>query len=188
MKKGDIYDGPICYVGHDHVSADGRPLEGGWHYTAVVDQEVKDAAVAHAKAQVEIWEARAAKRGIGKFATEGLAAAKEHLAYIESASFEVPDEKLYMDETTGECRFAVAGDQSWHERHHQRKAIIAMGGVVGEPDTAEDIAATHEHLDNLLERLGDEGVHEHEEGHILTTPAEIFATKKWLDKLPAAAK
>lgn len=31
----DTYDGPICYVGHDHEAADGHPLLGGWHYTVV---------------------------------------------------------------------------------------------------------------------------------------------------------
>lgn len=29
------YTGPVCYVGHDHESADGRELKGGWHYTIV---------------------------------------------------------------------------------------------------------------------------------------------------------
>jgi len=31
----EVYEGPVCYVGHDHESADGRPLEAGWHYTVI---------------------------------------------------------------------------------------------------------------------------------------------------------
>ncbi len=27
------YDGPVCYVGHDHEAVDGRELRGGFHYT-----------------------------------------------------------------------------------------------------------------------------------------------------------
>lgn len=34
MKRAS-YKGPVCYVGHDHEAADGRPLQGGWHYTVV---------------------------------------------------------------------------------------------------------------------------------------------------------
>lgn len=37
MATATAYDGPICFVGHDHESADGRLLEGGWHYTVVDD-------------------------------------------------------------------------------------------------------------------------------------------------------
>lgn len=29
------YEGPVCYVGHDHENVDGTPLLGGWHYTVV---------------------------------------------------------------------------------------------------------------------------------------------------------
>lgn len=29
------YEGPVCYVGHDHEACDGRQLEGGWHYTVI---------------------------------------------------------------------------------------------------------------------------------------------------------
>ena len=35
MAKAKIYEGPVCYVGHDHESEDGRELQGGFHYTVV---------------------------------------------------------------------------------------------------------------------------------------------------------
>ncbi len=31
----DTYEGPVCYVGHDHEAADGGMLKGGWHYSVV---------------------------------------------------------------------------------------------------------------------------------------------------------
>lgn len=31
----DTYEGPVCYVGHDHEAVDGRQLEAGWHYTVI---------------------------------------------------------------------------------------------------------------------------------------------------------
>jgi hypothetical protein len=34
---GEVYEGPVCYVGDAHEAADGRPLEAGWHYTVVPD-------------------------------------------------------------------------------------------------------------------------------------------------------
>lgn len=36
-KRDDIYEGPVCYVGASHEAADGRMLEGGWHYSVVED-------------------------------------------------------------------------------------------------------------------------------------------------------
>lgn len=29
------YQGPVCFVGHDHDREDGQPLAGGWHYSVV---------------------------------------------------------------------------------------------------------------------------------------------------------
>lgn len=29
------YEGPVCFVGHDHENVDGRQLEAGWHYSVV---------------------------------------------------------------------------------------------------------------------------------------------------------
>lgn len=37
MNKKGAYKGPVCFVGHDHEDADGRLLEGGWHYSVVDD-------------------------------------------------------------------------------------------------------------------------------------------------------
>lgn len=31
----ETYTGPICYVGQDQETIDGRQVEGGWHYTVV---------------------------------------------------------------------------------------------------------------------------------------------------------
>ena len=36
------YVGPVCFVGHDHEAADGHPLEGGWHYSVVKDDNGND--------------------------------------------------------------------------------------------------------------------------------------------------
>lgn len=31
----EMYEGEVCYVGHNHEAPDGRPLLGGWHYSVV---------------------------------------------------------------------------------------------------------------------------------------------------------
>lgn len=33
------YEGPVCYVGHDHEAPDGRQLLGGWHYSVTEDEQ-----------------------------------------------------------------------------------------------------------------------------------------------------
>lgn len=35
------YDGPVCFVGHDHQGPDGKELEAGWHYS-VAEGEIPD--------------------------------------------------------------------------------------------------------------------------------------------------
>lgn len=35
MTKPPAYEGDVCFVGQDHEAADGRMLDGGWHYTVI---------------------------------------------------------------------------------------------------------------------------------------------------------
>jgi hypothetical protein len=141
----DVYDGPLCFVGHDHVGSHGEPLEGGWHYSCAVDEEAKQIALDHAKAHVELWERRSKRLGGSRFVKGKLADAQEHLAYVEAASFEVPDRKLVLVSAPDKkpvYRFATESDVSHHEKHHEALAIMAVGGDVGKPQSAEAIAAT----------------------------------------------
>lgn len=36
------------------------------------------------------------------------------------------DRRLYLDEGTGQYRFAVDGDKSWHERFHQQYVELTL--------------------------------------------------------------
>lgn len=135
------YEGPICYVGHDHEAADGTTLEGGWHYSVEVDD-----------------------------------AGGEH-----------PDKKLYTD-GDGTYRFAKADDLSHVEQHPHglddpgQLKLIAVDGALGDLRTPEEFEAAHRHLDELEQRLKDEGVHEQESDHILTTTEEIAVMRSWIEK------
>jgi hypothetical protein len=131
-----VYKGAVCYAGHDHEAADGRALEGGWHYAVIQDENGN----------------------------------------------EMPDagHKLVVDPETGQFYDATDADSSHREKHHQRLVIVAVGGGIGEPQDAESIEATHRHLDDLEQRLGDSGLDPHERDHILTTPAQITGARRWL--------
>lgn len=131
------YTGPICYVGQDQETIDGRHVEGGWHYTVV-----------------------------------------------QTDQGEAPGEKLHMDEKTGAVRLADTSDESWHQRHHKRYAVIAPGGNVGDPHNADAVKATEEHLDRLEKRLSEQGLDPHEADHIYTRPDQIEHARRWLQTHP----
>jgi hypothetical protein len=130
-EKTDYYDGPVCYVGEDGSATDinGVECEGGWHYTAVPDEELKALAVEHAQAQVDLWQKRAGMKGIGRFVTDRLRSAQETLASVQAMSFEVPGEKLHLEDTedgsASRYRLATEKDErSWYDRKHQTFATI----------------------------------------------------------------
>lgn len=95
---------------------------------------------------------------------------------------QMPDRKLYLDEETGTYRFATDGDQSWHDRHHQRLTVVAVGGGLGEPRTPEEFEACHRHLDELEERIKAEALDPHERDHFLTTLEEVRVVRGWLNR------
>ncbi len=143
------YDGPICFVGHDHQATDGRDLEGGWHYTVVVALDADGNEIPPASP--------------------------------DESPPTMPGEKLTL--VDGSYRLAKAVDKSHQEKHHKQHTLVAVGGGIGDPKTADEIEATRRHLDELMQRIGDEGVHAHEQDHILTTPDEISAARHWVDTL-----
>jgi hypothetical protein len=58
----ETYDGPICYVGQDQETIDGRQVEGGWHYTVATvrvsigtDADGKDIVVEGEAPGEKVW-------------------------------------------------------------------------------------------------------------------------------------
>jgi Transglycosylase SLT domain len=147
----ETYDGPICYVGQDQETIDGRRVEGGWHYTV-------------AKVHVSI----------------GTDAKGNEIV----AEGEAPGEKLWMSQDGKTIRLAKDGDQSWHERHHERYNVIAPGGNIGDPHNADAVEATEQHLDRLEKRLAESGLDPHEADHIYTRPDQIENARRWLATHP----
>ena len=91
---------------------------------------------------------------------------------------DMPGEPLFRLKDS--WRIAKDGDQSHHELHHTRLAVIAPDGQVGEPRTDEEREAVFRHLDDLQERVKKDELDEHEAGHVLTTEEEINVTRMWL--------
>lgn len=168
------YTGPVCYVGNDHEAADGRMLEGGWHYTVVQDTHSRELAIAAAKAQL--------KRASKSLLPGRKAAAEQELADIEERAFEMPGEKLFLDAKTSKYRVAKDGDKSWHERHHKRLALVAPEGSIGQPETDEEYDAAHRHLNELEERMLTGGLDPHEHDHLLQTPGDVHTLRTWLER------
>lgn len=185
---GDVYDGPVCYVGEAQAhTIDGEIADSGWHYTAVVDSERKQLAVDHAKAEVALWKKRASKPLIGTFAKEQLEIAEASLKSIEDASWEVPGEKLTLDKD-GTYHYATEGAKSHHEKHHKRYTLLALGGNIGIPETPEQVESALRHLDELEQRLSESGLDAHESDHIYTTPDEIAHLRRYLKQNPMGVR
>jgi hypothetical protein len=157
MAQGKQYhDGPVCYVGEDGSATDinGELCDGGWHYTVVVDEELKKLAIDAAEAEVALWEKRAGRKGVGRFAQAHLDTARDNLAAVREASFEVPGEKLHLEDTEGgeESRFRAAtskDDRSWHDRKHQDFATFQL------EDQSDGIRVNPEELDFLQRALAE---------------------------------
>lgn len=147
------YDGPVTYVGEDMTSADGRDLDGGWHYTVIVDDDAKALAISAAEAQVALWDKRAASKLTGKFADEHLSQAQAALVAVEAASFHIPGEKLHLedldtDPTQFRYRLATADDtDSWADRKHQNFASFML------EDQAEATRVTPEEYQAAMEAI-----------------------------------
>lgn len=176
------YTGPVCYVGHDHEAADGRILKGGWHYSAVVDEEAKQAAVSAAEANVAMWKTRTKRWTLGPLARRMQREAENVLTLVEEASFEIPGEKLSLDPKTGGYMLAGDGARSHHEQHHKRLVLIAPDGDIGQPRTDEEFNAVHRHLDALEKRISKRALDAHEHGHLNTTKQEIEVLRSRLKK------
>lgn len=147
---GEKYDGDTCYVspGGTAEGPDGRDLEGGFHYSVIEDTDAKQAAIVGATAQVALWEKRAAAGG-GGFTARQLENAKAHLAEVEAAPFHIPDQKLYLDDD-GVYSIAEDGDESWHDRKHQRFASFDLeDGSDGIRVTEDELGPMKEFLDGL---------------------------------------
>lgn len=54
-----------------------------------------------------------------------------HWTVVSDEAGDHPGEKLYLDETTGAYRYAVDGDESWHDRFHLEFRRITVGGEEG---------------------------------------------------------
>lgn len=105
-----------------------------------------------------------------------------HYSVKRTENGDYPDRKLNLDPKSGEYSFASESDKSWHEKHHKRLVIIAPEGNVGFPHDAESVEATLRHLDQHEERIG--ALDPHEDGHMLSSPQEVAATRRWLKANP----
>lgn len=124
--KTEHYDGPVCFL-------------DGWHWSTIVDEDDRARCVTVAQAHVDY----AHKRGDG----DSIAAAEAELARATSATYEVPDRKLFLEDD-GTYRFATDSDSSWRDRKHTRFATIAMdGGEAGLQVSAEEFAEIQKMLD-----------------------------------------
>jgi hypothetical protein len=99
----------------------------------------------------------------------------------DEAGGEHPDQKLFSDGNGG-YRLAKDGDQSHAEQFPGGLKLVAVDGQLGDVRTPEEFEAAHRHLDELEQRLKDEGVHDQETAHILTTQQEIDVMRGWLKK------
>ena len=75
-----------------------------------------------------------------------------HYSVVGEGDASQPGEKLVIDDK-GKYRLAVEGDQSHRDENHQRLALIAVEGQLGDVVTAEEIDAARRHLDNLEKNL-----------------------------------